>query len=104
MLTIRVEPGWGDDIAGHVIPEMVRLADLLGIEVKAELDRVVTTARPGDDPRAIVANWRQALTLPPPRAASATFPDVQDVALGPEARIARMPGAAPKSGDGPKRS
>ena len=92
MLTIRVEPGWGDDIAGHVIPEMVRLADLLGIEVKAELDRVVTTARPGDDPRAIAANWRHALTQPPPRAASASFPDVQDFATG----------SGPRSGNEPK--
>ncbi len=77
MLAIRVEAGWGDDIVGHVIPEMVRLANLLGVEVKAELDRVNTTAQPGDDPRAIAANWRLALTQPPPRAASATFPEVR---------------------------
>ena len=102
MLTIRVEAGWGDDIAGHVIPEMVRLADLLGVEVKAELDRVVTTARPGDDPRAIVANWRHALTQPPPRAASASFPDVPDYAPGRGARGRRGPGLAPRSGDDPK--
>ena len=105
MLTIRVEAGWGDDIAEYVIPEMVRLADLLGVEVKAELDRVVTTAQPGDDVRAIVANWRHALTLPPPRAASASFPDVRDFASRPGSRMPGASGPSPpgRPGDKPKR-
>ena len=65
MVTTAVQAGWGDT-AEQTIPEMVRLATLLGAEVRASLDRVKVTAQPGDDTGAILINWRRALTLPPP--------------------------------------
>ena len=80
MLTITVEAGWGDT-AEQTIPEMVRLASLLGVAVCADLDRVKVTAQPGDDAAAILLNWRRALTLPP-RAASAIFPDLPPGHIG----------------------
>ncbi len=81
MLTITVEAGWGDT-AEQTIPEMVRLASLLGVAVCADLDRVKVTAQPGDDAAAILLNWRRALKLPPPRAASAIFPDLPPGHIG----------------------
>ena len=61
-LHIEVKALAGSDIPRDIIPEMVRLADKLGISVEASLNDVKTIAYPGDDSFHLAVAWRRQLS------------------------------------------
>lgn len=62
-ISIKVESLVGDNIPGSVIPDMVRLANKLGIDVEArDLNGVIVIAKPGDDELHLAVAWRRALS------------------------------------------
>lgn len=61
VLTLEVEGGLGENIPGKIIPDMIRLADRLMINVRAELNGIRVFVRPGDDPLIVAQNWQRSL-------------------------------------------
>lgn len=60
MLTLKVEAGAGEDVR-DIIQEMCLLAARMGCLVRAELNSVVTMAKPGADPRELYKQWEAEL-------------------------------------------
>ena len=52
---------YGGSSIPKVILEMSELADRIGITIWASLNGVKTLARPGDDPKQIIAAWEEAM-------------------------------------------
>lgn len=58
---ITVEAYGGTNIPERAIPQMVALANRLGVNVHADLNGVTVMAKPYVDPQALAARWHEEL-------------------------------------------